>query len=214
MKQPSDLTDSVQLIPGKLITKLLITKLQTQVTELTDKKSKLSVQIDQKYQYSRGNCILKLGVEEKQNEENDTISINIIKEHLRLDNQPSNIDGTHCIGGKMNCVRKVEKYLLSLEGSIFEKKNKKRKFKESNISVTESLTSLKIIKLKDGRYKYGFNKIWISNGRIMVMKEESIKPDGYGWLKKQLFFYTLCYRKEFCWAFHLPYFGAITIRHI
>ena len=127
MKQPSDLTDSVQLIPGKLITKLLITKLQTQVTELTDKKSKLSVQIDQKYQYSRGNCILKLGVEEKQNEENDTISINIIKEHLRLDNQPSNIDGTHCIGGKMNCVRKVEKYLLSLEGSIFEKKKQKNK---------------------------------------------------------------------------------------
>lgn len=97
---------------------------------------------------------------------------------------------------------------------IWKKKNKKRKFKESNISVTESLTSLKMIKLKDGRYKYGFNKIWISNGRIMVMKEESIKPDGYGWLKKQLFFYTLCYRKEFCWAFHLPYFGAITIRHI
>lgn len=127
MKQPSDLTDSVQLIPGKLITKLLITKLQTQVTELTDKKSKLSVQIDQKYQYSRGNCILKLGVEEKQNEENDTISINIIKEHLRLDNQPSNIDGTHCIGGKMNCVRKVEKYLLRLEGSIFEKKKQKKK---------------------------------------------------------------------------------------
>ena len=35
----------------------------------------------------------------------------------------------------------------------------KRKFKGTTISVTESLTSLRMIKLKDARDEYGFNKV-------------------------------------------------------
>ena len=42
-------------------------KLQTQVTELTDKVSNLSVQGDEQEQYSRQNCILIHGVEENRN---------------------------------------------------------------------------------------------------------------------------------------------------
>ena len=52
----------------------------------------------------------------------------------------------------------------------------KRKFKGTNISVTESLTSLEMVKLKDVRDEYGFNKVWISDGRIMMMEEGSDKP--------------------------------------
>ena len=52
----------------------------------------------------------------------------------------------------------------------------KRKFKGTNISVTESLTSLEMVKLKDARDEYGFNKVWISDGRIMMMEEGSDKP--------------------------------------
>ena len=51
----------------------------------------------------------------------------------------------------------------------------KRKFKGTNISVTESLTSLRMTKLKDARDEYGFNKIWTLDGRIMVMEEGSAK---------------------------------------
>ena len=49
----------------------------------------------------------------------------------------------------------------------------KRKFKGTNISVTESLTSLRMTKLKDARDEYGFSKVWTSDGRIMVMEEGS-----------------------------------------
>ena len=52
----------------------------------------------------------------------------------------------------------------------------KREFKSINVSVTERLTSLRMAQLKDARDKYGFNKVWISDGRIMVMEEESAKP--------------------------------------
>ena len=65
-KQLSDLTHSVQLIYGKFdeyennrqAKNELITKLQTQVTELTDKVSNLSVQVNEQEQYSRQNCFL------------------------------------------------------------------------------------------------------------------------------------------------------------
>ena len=52
----------------------------------------------------------------------------------------------------------------------------KREFKSINVSVTERLTSLRMAQLKDARDKYGFNKVWISDGRIMVMEEGSAKP--------------------------------------
>ena len=63
-KQLSDLTDSVQLISDKFnecekdrkAKDELIIKLQTKVTELTDKVSNLSVQVDKQEQYSRQNC--------------------------------------------------------------------------------------------------------------------------------------------------------------
>ena len=36
----------------------------------------------------------------------------------------------------------------------------KRKFTETNISVTESLTSLRMAILKDARDEFGFNMVW------------------------------------------------------
>ena len=97
-KQLSDLTDPVQLISDNFdeyekdrkTKDKLIRKLQTQVTELADKVSNLSVQDDEQELYSRRNCLLIHGVEE--NEDSDTLSINIVNEHLGLDIQPSDID--------------------------------------------------------------------------------------------------------------------------
>ena len=69
-KQLSELTDSVQLISDKFdeyekdrkAKDELIIKLQTKVTELTDKVSNLSVQVDKQEQYSRRTCLLIHGV--------------------------------------------------------------------------------------------------------------------------------------------------------
>ena len=104
----SDLTNSVQLISDKFdeyekdrkAKDELIMKLQTQVTELTDKVSNLSVQIDKQEQYFRRNCLLMHGVEENENEDTDTLSINIFNKHLGVDIHPSDIDQTHLIGNK------------------------------------------------------------------------------------------------------------------
>ena len=44
-----------------------------------------------------------------------------------------------------------------------------------NISVTECLTAIQIVKLKDAIGECGFNKVWISGHRIMMMEEGSGK---------------------------------------
>ena len=113
-KQLSDLTDSVQLVSDKFneyekdrkAKDELIIKLQIQVTQLTDKLSRLSVQVDKQEQYSRRSCLLIHGVEENRNEDTDTLSISIINEHLGLDIQPSDIDRTHCIGNNHKARKK------------------------------------------------------------------------------------------------------------
>ena len=70
-------------------------------------------------------------------------------------------------------------------------------FKGTNISVTESLPSLRMTKLKDTRDEYGCNKVWTSDGRIMVMEEGSAKPKViYGWLLNQRLCCVLHYRKR------------------
>ena len=45
-----------------------------------------------------------------------------------------------------------------------------------NISVSECLTSIQMAKLKDAIGECGFNKVWTSGHRIMMMEEGSGKP--------------------------------------
>ena len=89
-KQLSHLTDSVQLISeipdeherDRKAKDELIVQLQTQVTELTDKVSNLSVQVDKQEQYSRQNCLLIHGIEENRND--NTLSISVIDNTLSI----------------------------------------------------------------------------------------------------------------------------------
>ena len=149
MKQLSDLTDSVQLISDKFVKyekdrkakDELITKLQTQVTELTDKVVFLLYKLTNK-QYSRRNCLLIDGIKENRNEDTDTLSISTINEHLGLDIQPSDIDRMHRIGDKNKARRTGRAIIIKFTITILKKKvSWKKKSLKEEIYVTESLTS-------------------------------------------------------------------------
>ena len=62
-----------------------IIKLETQVAELTDKVSNLSVQVHEQEQYSRRNYFLIHDVDENRNADTDTLSMGIVNAHLGLD---------------------------------------------------------------------------------------------------------------------------------
>ena len=65
------------------------------------------MQVDEQKQYSMQNCLLIHGVELNRNKDTDTLSVNIINEHLGLDIQPSDIDRTHVLVTKVKRVRNV-----------------------------------------------------------------------------------------------------------
>ena len=138
-------------------------------------------------------------LEENRNEDTDTLSINIINQHLGLDIQPFDIDRMHRISNKNKEAGKKGWATITTFTRYNTRKKvfmNKKKFKGTNISVTESLTSLWMTKLKDARDEYGFNKIWTSDGRIMVIEEESAKPKViYGWLLNQWLCCVLHYEK-------------------
>ena len=89
---------------------------------------------------------LKHGVEENRNEDTDTLSMNITNTHFGLDIQASDIDQTHHTINK-NKVRKKGRAIITKFTRYNTRKKvfmNKRNFKVTNISVTESLTSLRI----------------------------------------------------------------------
>ena len=51
-----------------------------------------------------------------------------------------------------------------------------RNFIERRYTRYCKFDSLRMVKLKDTRDEYGFNKIWTSDGRNIAMKERSTKP--------------------------------------
>ena len=148
-----------------------------QVIELTDKISSLSVQVDEQEQYSRRNCLLIHDIKVNWNEDAYTLSISIINKHLGLDMQPFDIDPMLYIGNKNIACKKGWAIIIkftryNIRKTVF---MNKRKFKGANMSVTESLTSLWIEKLRYARDECGFNKVWASDSRIIVMEEGSTK---------------------------------------
>ena len=195
----------------------LTIKLQTQVTELTDKVSNLSVQVDKQEQYSRRNCLQIHDVEENRNEDTDTLSICIIKEHLGLDIQPSDIDGMHRIGNKNKACKKGRAIIIKFTRYNTRKKvSMNKKSLKGHMSVTKSLTFLWMTKLKDARDDFGFNRVWTSDGSIMVMEEGSTKPKvkymGDSWINDCVAFYIM--EKDIVfWGVYFIYFRVIILGH-
>ena len=71
-------------------------------------------------------------------------------------------DGTHHIGNKNKALKNDRAIIIKFTWYNIRKKvfvNNKRKFKGTNISVTESLTSLRMTKVKDARDHDGFKKV-------------------------------------------------------
>ena len=83
-------------------------------------------------------------VEENRNEDTNILSSSIINEHLGLDIQPFDIDRMHRISNKNKARKKGRAIIITFTRYNTRKKvfMNKKQFKGTNISVTESLTSL------------------------------------------------------------------------
>ena len=58
-----------------------------------------------------------------------------------------------------------------------------KRLKRKNMSITESLTKIRMSALKEARNKFGFSSVWTANGKI-VQRRRWYKYQGLFWLIK------------------------------
>ena len=108
-------------------------------------------------------------MEENSNENTDKLVLNIINNDLEIDLTEIAIDRTHRIGDPKKKKKKVRPIIVKFVRYYDQKQvfSKKKHLKGKGISITESLTSLRMKKLEEAREKHGFKNVWSIDGRIM-----------------------------------------------
>ena len=53
--------------------------------------------------------------------------------------------------------------------------NNKKRLKGKNISITKSLTKIRMSALKETRHKFGYSNVWTVDGRIMDTDDGNTK---------------------------------------
>ena len=102
--------------------------------------------VDKQKQYSRRNCLLLHGIPENKNEKTDDLCLATINEHLELAITEVDIERTHRIGKPRDVSQKSRPIIVKFvryndRKNVF---NRKKKLKEKNISITESLTATRM----------------------------------------------------------------------
>ena len=83
------------------------------------------------------------------------------------------IDRTHRIGNPKKKKKKVWPLIVKFV-RYYERKEvfcKKKYLKGKGISITESLTTFRMKKLKEAREKYGFKNVWTIDGCVMFNRQ-------------------------------------------
>ena len=56
---------------------------------------------------------------------------------------------------------------------------KKKRLKGKNMSITESLTKIRMSALKEARNNFGFSSIWTADGKILYKEEGDAQTKVY-----------------------------------
>ena len=149
-----------------------IEELKKENSNLTEHVKDLE-KVDRQEQNSKRNCLLIHGIKEEKEENTDNVVIKFIQDDLQEEINIEDLDRTHRIGkvnnGKFRpIIVKFARY--NVRKNVF---HNKRKLKGKNMSITESLTKIRVSKLNEARDLYNCNNVWTYDGRIMVKDENN-----------------------------------------
>ena len=144
--------------------------------QLVDQEKRL----DEQEQYTRRNCLLVHGVEEKNNEDTDQVSLDIFNKDLNLEVSQTDLDRSHRLGKPRASGGKPRPIIVkfsrcNVRNSVF--KNKK-KLKGKGVAITESLTKKRMDALTKAKDEHRFNNVWTLEGKILY-KQAGANPKLY-----------------------------------
>ena len=151
------------------------------MNNLTETVAKLVKQADNQERYSRSNCLLVHGLSKTTLENTDDLVITLFKNDMDIEIFSGDIDRSHRIGKEKDDPNKARPVIVKFtkyndRDKIF--RNKKR-LKGKKMSITESLTGLRMSKLKVARDEFGFRNVWSTDGRILYKEEGSDQTRVY-----------------------------------
>ena len=175
IKNISSLVNRVnELESCKVISDRVSDELKHQNKKLNEKVSKMSKQIDEQEQRSRNECLLIHGIEERDDDNTDSIAIQIITHELGVELTLDEIQRSHRVGPK-NQRRNTRSSNprprpIIVRFSNWRKRREvfsvKKKLKGKGISITENLTKYRYDLLKEAIEMYGKGNVWTIDGRI------------------------------------------------
>ena len=176
-KQLIELTSSVEFLTSKFdeLEKErkekdeLINSIQIEVSSLKVEVKNIEKKADDQEQYSRRNCLLIHGLNEKKTEDTDEMVLGVINDKLNMEMSQVSVDRSHRLGKRKGPGQKPRAIIVKFtrykdRHLVF--RNKKL-LKGSDISVTESLTLKRMEHLQKAREQHRFANVWTLDGKIM-----------------------------------------------
>ena len=134
--------------------------------------------VDRQEQYSRRNCLLIHGIVEETAEDTDEKIINTLQQSMDETIKPEDIDRSHRLG-KPKFSKNAKPRPMIVQFTRYNTRNRiyrnKKKLKGTRISVTESLTAMRINMLEKAREEHTFNNVWSQDGKIMFFDKNQTK---------------------------------------
>ena len=139
----------------------IIEDIKSELDSLSTKIEKLEKLQDQQEQYSRRNCLLVHRIVEEKEEITDEVIINTLNEKLDLDITLRNLERTHRIGERKKTRGKTCPIIVKFV--LYKDRNRafrnKKKLKGQKISITESLTKIRMNKLRQAKETYRITNV-------------------------------------------------------
>ena len=187
-RQLLDLKDTVDFISNKfddferdrLEKEKNIKDLKEEVTYLRGKVDDITAEADRQEQYSRRNFLLIHGIPENKNGNTDVLAMEVIDNNMDINITENDIDRTHRIrkpknNGKPRLV--IIKFVrYNDREKVF---SSKKLLKDSDVSITKSLTAFRMKKLTNATKTFEFRNVWTVAGRIFYSGNGSHDPKIY-----------------------------------
>ena len=125
-------------------------------------------------QYSRRNCLVLHGIPEGQRENTDKIVLETINSKLNVKLEATDLDRTHRIGKHSPTSNRPRAIIIkfaryNVRSSVF---RAKKQLKNTQIMLTESLTSTRMRVLQLAKAKFGVRNVWTSDGELLRKTQE------------------------------------------
>ncbi|XP_033101563.1 uncharacterized protein LOC117104831 [Anneissia japonica] len=153
-----------------------IASLRDQNHKLLAENRDIVDKLDELEQYSRRNCLLLQGVPESNNENTDSLALDVINSRINSEVDLCDFDRTHRLGRRKVFENKPKPRPIIVKFTSYRTRSavfrNKKSLKHSGFSITENLTSRRLKLLHEALRS---ETVWSMNGRIYCVTKKSMK---------------------------------------